>query len=573
MADHKVISTSFDSDWRCLACAHTHTRPALTRPGADTNSSPLAFMLGDQSIPAILPCKSVKQCFKIIMIEHGSLRELVDELIKLVGNRRLPMGSTVLLFSATFMAETGLVSYTEEFLAVAMVLREKLGKSTVVLPLPPIVLNGSQHRPIIRSIFELMAWTDNYFRNENFYLDASTQVAREILQDQAVECSAALEFRRLMLPERSAACGRKEWNSGGDGCPAIPTELRPLSSEQEKRWLESLIEECRSKLALDLDPVPNLERGMGLQSEPKRKVDFMIIGSSNAARLTKAVTEAGYSVCKILHRNWRVSRESAEALARTIVQTAEQDDPAVVVLFMLDGSIFYAKGQDGSRTLPRKGDDGKFHIVGDLVVCSTETQDEHLNTLRPVLDAVGRRPCIIVSPMMRYVSEGCCQNPDHVKNLADRSYRDDMQRQLDGVTRSIKNFLFKTHRRNMRVLDSTYNTRHLPIEDIWFTDPVHPINIIYQHIASGVVKMAASLKNLEDRQDLKRRRSDSWDNRGQATRTGNPRSGEMQQDQHRGPAGGGHQGGHRGGHSGYSGHGGHRGRGGRAYRGLGGPRN
>jgi nucleotide-binding universal stress UspA family protein len=49
MADHKVISTSFDSDWRCLACAHTHTRPALTRPGADTNSSPLAFMLGDQS--------------------------------------------------------------------------------------------------------------------------------------------------------------------------------------------------------------------------------------------------------------------------------------------------------------------------------------------------------------------------------------------------------------------------------------------------------------------------------------------------------------------------------------------
>jgi hypothetical protein len=28
MADHKVISTSFDSEWRCLACAHTHTRLA-----------------------------------------------------------------------------------------------------------------------------------------------------------------------------------------------------------------------------------------------------------------------------------------------------------------------------------------------------------------------------------------------------------------------------------------------------------------------------------------------------------------------------------------------------------------
>jgi hypothetical protein len=99
-----------------------------------------------------------------------------------------------------------------------MVLREKLGKSTVVLPLPPIVLGGSQHRPTIRSIFELMAWTDDYFRNENFYLDASTQVAREILQEQAVESSDALEFRRVMLPERSAACGTKAWNSGGEGC-------------------------------------------------------------------------------------------------------------------------------------------------------------------------------------------------------------------------------------------------------------------------------------------------------------------------------------------------------------------
>jgi hypothetical protein len=127
------------------------------------------------------------------MIEHGSLRELADELIKLIGNRRVPMRSTVLMFSATFMAETGLVSYTEEFLAVAMVLREKIGKSTVVLPLPPIVLGGSQHRPTIRSIFELMAWTDDYFRNENFYLDASTQVPREILQEQAVESSDVLE--------------------------------------------------------------------------------------------------------------------------------------------------------------------------------------------------------------------------------------------------------------------------------------------------------------------------------------------------------------------------------------------
>jgi hypothetical protein len=177
----------------------------------------------------------------------------------------------------------------------------------------------------------------------------------------------------------------------------------------------------------------------------------------------------------------------------------------------MDGSIFYSKGPDGSRTLPRRGEDGKFHIEGDLVVCSSDTQTEHLNTLRPVLDAVGRRPCIVISPMMRYVIESCCQNPGHVSNRNERFYREDMQRQLDGVARNIKNFLFKTHRRNMRVLESTYNTRHLPNEDIWFCDPVHPIDSIYNQIAAGVVKMAAALRELDERQDLKRRRADSWD--------------------------------------------------------------
>jgi hypothetical protein len=231
---------------------------------------------------------------------------------------------------------------------------------------------------------------------------------------------------------------------------------------------------------------------MGLQSKPKRKVDFMIIGSSNAARLTKSMNNAGYSVCKILNRNWRITRDSCEALARTVVKTAEEEDPEVVVLFLMDGSIFYSKGPDGSRTLPRRGEDGKFHIEGDLVVCFSDTQTEHLNTLRPVLDAVGRRPCIVISPMMRYVIEGCCQNPGHVSNRNERFYREDMQRQLDGVARNIKNFLFKTHRRNMRVLESTYNTRHLPNEDIWFCDPVHPIDSIYNQIAAGVVKMAAA---------------------------------------------------------------------------------
>jgi hypothetical protein len=331
------------------------------------------------------------------------------------------------------------VAYVEEFLAICMVLRERLGKSTVVLPLPPIILGGLEHPATVRSVYELMSWSDDYFKNEMAYLDASMKLAREIIEEQGRD-RRVVEFRRMLLLDMQAKCGRKAWNSGGEGSSELPCELMPMSGEQERRWLTGLIDEIRTKLALDLDPVPNLERGMGLQSKPKRKVDFMIIGSSNAARLTKSMNNAGYSVCKILNRNWRISRDSCEAMARTVIKTAEEEDPEVVVLFLMDGSIFYSKGPDGSRTLPRRGEDGKFHIEGDLVVCSADTQTEHLNTMRPVLDTVGRRPCIVISPMMRYVIEGCCQNPGHVSNRNERFYREDMQRQLDGVARNIQEF-------------------------------------------------------------------------------------------------------------------------------------
>jgi hypothetical protein len=60
MADRKVISTSFDSDWKCLACNHPVNRSVLNRPGSGDNNVAQAFILGDQSIPAVLPCSSKK---------------------------------------------------------------------------------------------------------------------------------------------------------------------------------------------------------------------------------------------------------------------------------------------------------------------------------------------------------------------------------------------------------------------------------------------------------------------------------------------------------------------------------
>jgi hypothetical protein len=210
--------------------------------------------------------------------------------------------------------------------------------------------------------------------------------------------------------------------------------MRMLANSLERRWVNTLIDELRVKLALDLEPIPTLERGMGLQSRPRRKVDFMVIGSSNAGRLTKALNEANYTVCKILNGNWRVTRESCEAMAETVKKQIKLEDPGAIMLFMLDGSTFYAKQDDSSLVLLRKPSDGIYHIEGHLVVASPDTQAAHLDTMRPIFNAIGRQPCLVISPMPRYIIEGCCKNTGHMSNRTNRHFRDDMQRQLDGFT-------------------------------------------------------------------------------------------------------------------------------------------
>jgi hypothetical protein len=88
------------------------------------------------------------------------------------------------------------------------------------------------------------------------------------------------EERRMRLPVRTTAAAKKVWSSGGKDSRAMPTKIRPLTSDDEKNLVSQLITELRVKLALDLDPTPTYERGVGLQSRAKVRVDYLIIGTA-----------------------------------------------------------------------------------------------------------------------------------------------------------------------------------------------------------------------------------------------------------------------------------------------------
>jgi hypothetical protein len=149
----KIISTSFDMDWTCLSCGQHGSRPAFKIRGeADSSCSTQVVVLSDQSFPAILPASGNENCIKILLIENGSLEDLVLEFIRLIGNRRVPPGTTILLFSASHLGAVGTAAYTEDLLEAEKKLKEKFGAQTRVGPLPPILLGGTDNKQLDRSM-------------------------------------------------------------------------------------------------------------------------------------------------------------------------------------------------------------------------------------------------------------------------------------------------------------------------------------------------------------------------------------------------------------------------------------
>jgi hypothetical protein len=123
IADKKIVCCNFDEEWRCLGCNHLTRRSSFKLRGIpDASNPPQAVILGDHAVPAAMQVNGEKLCFKILLIEGGSLRELADEFLTSLGNRRVPPGSVVFIFSASYLAEAGIAAYAEELLAVRLMI-------------------------------------------------------------------------------------------------------------------------------------------------------------------------------------------------------------------------------------------------------------------------------------------------------------------------------------------------------------------------------------------------------------------------------------------------------------------
>jgi hypothetical protein len=115
-----------------------------------------------------------------------------------------------------------------------------------------------------------------------------------------------------------------------------------------------LLDELRTKFGINLELKPIQDRNVGEKVKPKRKGDILLVGSSNASKMSTMLSERGKPTGLLFSPGWTINRTSVETMAANIGRKIAEEDPAVVVLHLMDNSVFYAKKEDGSRQLPTK---------------------------------------------------------------------------------------------------------------------------------------------------------------------------------------------------------------------------
>jgi hypothetical protein len=97
---------------------------------------------------------------------------------------------------------------------------------------------------------------------------------------------------------------------------------------------------------------------------------------------------------------------------------------------VLDNSTYYCGTEYGEMTLPKKGTDRRYHIVGELRFLKKSSFRELSAHLLLIIKAAGKAQVIIWIPLPRWLHFACCMDPSHLINRGDTDFIENMHEAL-----------------------------------------------------------------------------------------------------------------------------------------------
>jgi hypothetical protein len=154
------ISTSFDSKkFTCTVCSVPHA--ILGGAGGErTDIEPKCFILSDQCFPPVLPTGGGEgvDCPAIILIENARPHELASAFLDLVRGFDVPLGTVVVISSASHLGRSGTAAYAGDIIAAMGRIREAYGRSVRVVHGFPLIGGGLVDDSTVRGLREIEYW-------------------------------------------------------------------------------------------------------------------------------------------------------------------------------------------------------------------------------------------------------------------------------------------------------------------------------------------------------------------------------------------------------------------------------
>jgi hypothetical protein len=167
----------------------------------------------------------------------------------------------------------------------------------------------------------------------------------------------------------------------------------------------------------------------------------------------------------------------------------------VVVLWIMDNSLYFAEDEEGARVLPKRGEDGKYHIEGQLKLASGKKATKALEKFLPVLRRMKKNKKVILVPSPRHICQPCCQET-HCTNRGEAGFLPGILEGTKDIRRAVRDACHEWRVTNYKVVNGCTllglheNSGYEEWEGAMGTDSVHLTEMAYRKIAESITQMS-----------------------------------------------------------------------------------
>jgi hypothetical protein len=283
--------------------------------------------------------------------------------------------SLVMLAFLSHLADVGIGAYTGDLRNAAMRLVRVFCSGIVVLPGLPVLPEKIQDPMVVRALVDLMV----------ILKECYTKI-RDLTVETGSDCAQAEYSVRLRLPKNLNEMIDLKWASKSPA--GLKNSAGPFDRSDIVCILNTAFTELNAALGFKLYNAAAIN---GSESSQQCTRPVIISGASHARRLADLMAARGIKTKYLETVNWRAIPQHIQDQTNRIKSALQEDgfEEAVIVLAMVDNAFFLARYVDGSENPIRRGNEGVFHMDGDLSYAPVDKLKIIYNQVEPLLKEFG----------------------------------------------------------------------------------------------------------------------------------------------------------------------------------------